>query len=49
MVHRACILKQSLVDGISQLKDINIKTEFMRGPGRCDTSHDADFNETWPK
>ena len=26
-----------------------IKTEFMRGPGRCDTSHLSDFNETWSK
>ena len=25
------------------------KTEFMRGPGRCDTSHLSDFNETWSK
>ena len=24
-----------------------LKTEFMRGPGRCDTSHLSDFNETW--
>ena len=23
-----------------------VKTEFMRGPGRCDTSHLSDFNET---
>ena len=27
------------------LKDF--KTEFMRGPGRCDISHLSDFNETW--
>ena len=26
-----------------------IKTEFMRGPGRCDTSRHNDFNETWLK
>ena len=25
------------------------KTEFMRGPGSCDTSHLSDFNETWSK
>ena len=25
------------------------KTEFMRGPGRCDTNHLSDFNETWSK
>lgn len=27
----------------------HLKTEFMRGPGRCDTSHLSDFNETWSK
>ena len=26
-----------------------VKTEFMRGPGRCDTSHLSNFNETWSK
>ena len=24
------------------------KTEFMRGPGRCDTSNPSDFNKTSP-
>ena len=27
----------------------HFKTEFRRGPGRCDTSHLSDFNETWSK
>ena len=27
----------------------SLKTEFMRGPGRCDTSHLSNFNETWSK
>ena len=26
-----------------------VKTEFMTGPGRCDTSHLSDFIETWSK
>ena len=26
---------------------LTIKTAFLRRPGRCDTSHLSDFNETW--
>ena len=33
----------------TQFHPRTIKTEFMRGPGRCDTSHLSDFNETWSK
>ena len=34
---------------LDQMYDIYIKTKFMRGPGRCDTSHLSDFNETCSK
>ena len=32
-----------------ELEKARFKTEFMRGPGMCDTSHLSDFNETWSK
>ena len=46
---------ETVDSGIVHLEDLHyemplpFKTEFMRGPGRCDTSHLSDFNETWSK
>ena len=40
---------QQIETSNSSVSHDGVKTEFMRGPGRCDTSHHTDFNETWPK
>ena len=41
--------KMGIPATIHQIHKWRLKTESTRGPGRCDTSHLSDFNETWSK